>query len=1758
MLRGRDGGMEIDWLTFREGDGDTVESWETCTGKDLGRILGGRKVAVKLHLPTRSQAVEAWENNRDLVGYIEFDGALSGRIQVPLPYDGVFLCSSYGHVRPNRLVWQSWLFERPGEPRIVLPRSTRDLGAIGGVKGFSWRIGLPNGRMLSANLSSDSSSARRTSRELSRTDRVLLETLGGDFWNKAKARALLNSVFQPKDAAKDGDAAERNKKMRTKAFEDFHAHILKNVARCSVDEVRSQKKKVRRKIRGVVLKVATAADDLEYRRLMTFPLWLRKRLCQRLASLRDEVPKSDCSDCSELLQKLAYGLVPTAGVGMKLHSNSEAGLVYAAPSNALDLMASISAVRRFKIGRDLAGLLPASWRQNHPSFRGRICPLESPESEMVGISLSLARGARIDEEGRIIPANDAGKCGDVLANLGWGSSLIPFLHHNDGARNMMGAKNLRQALPLEKAEVPLVRSGGESLLAESTRRLREIGICPKSANEKGGDVILGCNLVVAYMPWYGWNVDDAVVISETAAGKLGVELVQDARHLVKPGWDVRPGKSFREADKAGGFKSDLKSDGSNADCPVVVTFRREAVDVDQLEYVYADSRPAVCELRIAPKVETARPLLRRVSWTLRQTMPLGVGDKLMGRHGNKGIVARIEPEKNMPRLPDGTPVEILLNPHGVLSRMNPGQLLEAHLGLLLRNKVALGELGIADGIQSLGCPQKGVLDHEKVREHLARLKGFDKNGRAVLKWRDPDSQSESLSLKSEFPVMVGVQYFVRLGHIPELKIQARRGGLGARYDLKSIQAAHGRRVGGGQRAGEMEMWALRAYEAAENVREMAVEKSTVADTSDSERKDRNPVAENVLQRGFGCYFHDWLRALCVEVEQNGNSLRCRLLEAGEIRKICERGPVEGNYFTSADYSCGMSRYVCPKCQKEPFPSSSIPGSKGELKVSALLEALGLIPEGPLQPVEHEKRYRQALRKGGYLDVTVSKLSKRREMVQISCSHVDGDGKPGIDFTCRKRVESKGREGADAIAEIEERGLGGLSVTCPDHTSQKLARRISTGKVDPFEDARWAYIELPELPRGLPDGLPRRQVLGGAVWRQLEEGRLRAIPVLPRRYWSPAPGDPKSRNPLQEAYCCVARAAARVRKTVEDGGTEQEQKKNSPGKELVEAVEGLFRLLMERFAGKDGLLRHEGLGRRVDRSFRMVIVPDPTLALDECGVPADVLWELFGDQIQEKTWKRDDAASGRVRRLGWEWRDDRCCPPPSSNSDIYEMVMQWLGDEQKGGTRNHLLLNRQPSLHRASVQAFRIRVDPPRAKMYEHVLRLPPLCCKGFAADFDGDEMTGHYPLSMEAQQEAEKMMPSRNLVSPDDGATSVNVDRDFVTGHFIDDRERNGRTSLADSLAGKNAQEIDEMARHANEVCTKNGCSFGFYDLLDLRAEVVKSCGQLQGDEGNADLDRVLLECLERLGKNSAKKETGGRALMDLVLSDANGRGQIRHYLLKRNEMKPGDLGYLPPLGEEWSFRFNCSLVDGMDWDEIFMTSWNARASMCDKKLGTQLAGDLTRQLVFALQGVEIACVDCGAKDDERSIVKCRHAGSGVCRKCYAKEAEGRVPGLHDGAPVGLWAALAIGERGTQLSMKSAHTGGGKNDFRTAKRIILHRRDRDGRYLENFSAFYEALTDVAPDYRSVNRCHFSLLWRFLLWNASSSPDNGQDGKSDVTIAKWLKSGLTQTESLAFRGQDGFLDECWKMTDGRRLDLDLAGSPCAPVLFGWRQDGKEVL
>ena len=470
------------------------------------------------------------------------------------------------------------------------------------------------------------------------------------------------------------------------------------------------------------------------------------------------------------------------------------------------------------------------------------------------------------------------------------TALIPFLENDDANRALMGSNMQRQAVPLLRTEAPYVGTGmeykaavdsGVVVLAKNSGVVQKVtadeiriktddgkvdvykllkfkrsnqGTCINQKPivfegdyvEKGdviadgpstdhGELALGRNVLVAYMPWEGYNYEDAILISEKLVyedvftsihieeyeaeardTKLGAEEITrdipnvgegalddlDENGIIRIGAEVRPGDIL-----VGKVTPKGETELTAEERLLRAIFGEKAREVrdTSLRVPHGESGRVV-DVKVFSREngdELAPGVNRLVRVYIAQKRKISEGDKMAGRHGNKGVIAKILPVEDMPFLPDGTPVEIVLNPLGVPSRMNIGQILETHLGW------AAQALGIR-----VATPVFNGATEEDIMQMWEKA-GLPENGKTVLydgRTGEPFDQK----------VTVGYTYMLKLAHLVDDKIHARSTGP---YSLVTQQPLGGKAQFGGQRFGEMEVWALEAYGAAYTLQELLTVKS---------------------------------------------------------------------------------------------------------------------------------------------------------------------------------------------------------------------------------------------------------------------------------------------------------------------------------------------------------------------------------------------------------------------------------------------------------------------------------------------------------------------------------------------------------------------------------------------------------------------------------------------------------------------------------------------------------------------------------------------------------------------------------------------------------------------------------------------------------------------------------------------------------------------------------------------------------------------
>ncbi len=542
------------------------------------------------------------------------------------------------------------------------------------------------------------------------------------------------------------------------------------------------------------------------------------------------------------------------------------------------------------------------------------------------------------------------------------TALIPFLEHDDANRALMGSNMQRQAVSCVKPEAPLVGTGiedkaaadsGQAVIATNAgtviavdgykiiveekqpvgskkkknhkheyllhtfmksnaftsmnqvprvkkgEKVKKGQLLADGSSTEHGELALGQNMLVAFVPWEGFNFEDAIIVSERVLRddryssihiedfkldvrdtKLGPEIVtrdipnigeERLKNLDETGI-IRIGAEISSGDiLVGKITPKGEGDLTAEERLLRAIFGEKSRDVkDSSLYLPHGEHGKVVDIKIFTREQGDRlptGVSQQIQVSVAQMRKISVGDKLAGRHGNKGVISRIAPVEDMPYLPDGTPVDVILNPLGVASRMNIGQILETHLGwAALKHGYTVAtpaldgvsEADIKKELKSAGLPENGK---------IGLIDG--KSGRPF------DNEST-----------VGVMYILKLNHLVDDKLHMRSIGP---YSLITQQPLGGKAQFGGQRFGEMEVWALEGYGAAHTLQEMLTIKSDDV-MGRSKAYESIIKGEAIKSPNLPASFHvlvNELKGLCLDVELIGQKV-----ESGSNAKKVKDAEIE--------------------------------------------------------------------------------------------------------------------------------------------------------------------------------------------------------------------------------------------------------------------------------------------------------------------------------------------------------------------------------------------------------------------------------------------------------------------------------------------------------------------------------------------------------------------------------------------------------------------------------------------------------------------------------------------------------------------------------------------------------------------------------------------------------------------------------------------------------------------------------------------------
>lgn len=1310
-----------------------------------------------------------------------------------------------------------------------------------------------------------------------------------------------------------------------------------------------------------------------------------------------------------------------------------------------------------------SGYRPLSGRNPDPTHIGRLCIVETPESERIGQVLHLASEALIEDrtiytplynslenkveyfsphnepefiyerakksylvkrnrryEGEntvsLIELKEEGAKEDNFSLssdssiFGYAALQIPFINRNDPARALMGAKNLKQALPVEESEPPLVKTGFEDkiftdslsiiraktdgivreikgdrivifdgereiehpILKDYHSVLTNVAVNHKSSVSLGqkvkkgdplayldgikdGALALGVNLLVAYMPFKGLNMDDAIVISESAAKKLTSTHI--FRHEVTiPEFAIveedesalKENQTAKERDILICFKTPARTDSALFEYIKLIDediknetlrrFREEyqlsyksfddlisdrdllrkirnliieekifnptlkkiidklkpektyATNIKILHYLFPElidfdrvkirvPSEYVCSFFVRKKIEADR-----VIFWFKKTCPLSVGDKLMGRHGNKGVISKILPDSEMPHFcinQKKYTVDIILNPLGVISRMNIGQLLETHFGFI---GIHHPDQKVREFAQNSGKPF-GEVDFEMLGKWLTES-GLDSSGKIRL-CLSCNGDCESAK-KTENPVTVGYQYFLKLNHVAKLKLSAR--GDNGKRSIKTGMPLRGGHHSG-QRLGEMETWALIAH--------------------------------------------------------------------GELDLLRELFTWRANLFPGESHTRSLQAF------------------------RDYLKGLGV----DFQVLDEQRKYK---------------------------------------FKFNRDINDYGRIFRGSFGEIWNQIA----------TSKELLDSIF-------------HVNLPD-----------------SLKSEILNKTLDFIPLVPQRL-RPLPFDR-----LNRLYAKATKLAQRYSQTKKDS------EKDKIREALTEIAEKIERTIINSIKGKGGIIRGAILGRRITRSGRAVIVPDPELPPYQISIP----WKI-------------------AKALGLS----------STGEDL-------------------VLLNRQPTLHPHNIQVFSYTINN------DSVIKINPLICKAYNADFDGDTMS---VFAVDKKLIKHNSIYAENqLFSSALSSVLLNISQDILMGLYLlnhSERESLIRACFPDCPEELykerfTAQSIDSLielfylrnqrdfkktvdfinclSKAALDVVTNYGLTLSYRDFLEFSmSEADKQ--RLISSTSPEQWDSLISNSL----KNKSKSLSNNPITLMLSSRARGSWDNLRQIAVSRGTVEMTDTNGKTVKHPVW---IRSSYLEGLSPFEYFVAVYGARKALADKKLMTPHCGYFTRRLVYMAADLVIKEHDCGTEDyieiegkhsfgrfalideggkpeivDEekykllkgvdkvkvRSPLKCKVKG-GICQVCYGWElSQRKLP--HIGFHVGVLAATVVGERATQDAMKTFHTAKATETLSRFDETVRIFEKLERVSIDDVESLIDKLSrDIYEN--KVDRKHFEILIRALL------------------------------------------------------------------------------
>jgi len=1339
---------------------------------------------------------------------------------------------------------------------------------------------------------------------------------------------------------------------------------------------------------------------------------------------------------------------------------------------------------------------------------------------------------------------------DPLQMFSIASNLIPFMPADHPNRSTMAGRHMEQAIPLAARQQPLVQSlagkssfdrivgtfaGHDSRHDGEVVKIKPDGITIKTAGgklieqqiydnfplnadkaflhstplvkvgdkvkkgqpladtnfTKGGVLALGTNLRVGYMPYKGYNYEDGVVISESAAKDLSSEHLHRASLTIDPKTHILDTEKFRSyVPQAMTREQVRKLDDGGVIKPgevvlpgdtLIAALRKRQERMEDKELARLHKSLVKPYLDSSVKWESDYPgvvteVIRRGKEAMvhiKTLEPAEIGDKLAGRHGNKGIITKIIPDLEMPATKDGRPVHVLMNPTGIPGRVNLGQVLETAAGKIAE------KTGSTYYIKNF-TPNTDL--HAVVTADLKKHGISDKE--VVV---DPTTGQELGS------ILVGPQHIIKLKHQVEKKLVSRAGGSGYTYDRNLVPKGGGPH--GAQALGQLGLYSMLAHGAKANLREMQTIKSDAAQSDEfwAALQAGEPLP---APRPTFAYnkFIAYLNVLGLNAKKDGNNLQLipftdkqilemsngaikdagKMVRAKDLKE--EKGGLFDPHVTGGHDGTKWAHLTLPE---------ALPNPLFERAIQSLVGVTG-------------KQYDDIIAGRLAVDPTKGTLTNDTER-HLTAGKAFSRLLQGIDVP--KQLEA-------AKKALDNPNLKGNRL---DQASKKVRylSALQNAGLTPHEAYMTKYIPvIPPIMRPLsqrPDGEINYDDLNHMYKGiGLSASRLEgASPLLPQSELHEIRADIYDGMRSLTGLGGHANREARGVLDIIQGHRPEREGGKGTGQKVGSPKEGYFQKKLTQ--------------RKQDLSMRSTIIPEPGMGLDEVGLPRSAAMEIYKPfvirEIRGLTGVSPLEAQKQIKEGG----------PLVSRA--LERVME----------ARPVLLKRDPVLHKYGIQAFKPRIVAGKA------VQIHPLVTSGFNADFDGDAMSAFVPVGTDAVSEAYKMLPSRNLYSPSTGDLMYRPTHESQLGLY-------GLTTVG-TKTGKSFKTVPEMEeallkgslKHNDQVKVGAFSSTAGRFLLSaalpeaMRADFLKGKEPLDGGGQGRLLEQlakdhrndygIVVNKLKDLGNRWSTQSAFSigmedtkpeRELRDLVLDKAHAEvAQIKAktpherdakaiqiygkatqelqkqlkalpdsrsnlFVMSRAGIKPGDdalrqIKVAPMLianakGETIPHPVTKSYSEGLDIADYWTSMSGARKGIIQKVQQVQKPGYISKQVMNSVMDNIIVDDDCGTTKgialhvDEKDILdrhlaadvkvgkkiipagtlvtpdirstlrnnkvgrvmvrsplRCQH-GPGICKKCFGLTEDGRHP--EAGTNVGVMAGQALGERATQLAMKAFHTGG--------------------------------------------------------------------------------------------------------------------------------------